>query len=208
MDWNETIQKHFPRGEFIADPVKEKTMSQYTLLDKCNPHVVFADGTEFVSTRSVWLTANIRPDSKERFTVELLAPQRADDGSEIKGSSIGVIRSHSCDDFRDAVAVFDTYVQDERRRLTVDSGRSIEDDLLVSIVYMEAWLVTHGYRIVSRTQFSAFEQDVPKGLIERSIAHKGDWVIYDPDDNDQGWLLIGDDRRALIRESFNHMTED
>lgn len=58
----------------------------------------------------------------------------------------------------------------------------------------------HGYKVVERAAFEA-TKELPAGLRERAARYEGDWVVYDPEDDCDGWLLVGDDPDALAKET-------
>jgi len=60
-------------------------------------------------------------------------------------------------------------------------------------------LESYDYKLVTRAEFET-ACDVPKGLRERAAALSGEFVIYDPLDDDEGYLLIGNDAEALAAE--------
>lgn len=64
----------------------------------------------------------------------------------------------------------------------------------------EAYLADHAYRVTPRAEFDV-EEGLPDGLRERAKAFRGSWVVWDPWDDADGLLLIGDDRAALIKEA-------
>ncbi len=63
----------------------------------------------------------------------------------------------------------------------------------------KAILESYDFKLVPRAQFDA-ATDVPYGLRERASAIPGSWVLYDPLDDAEGFLLVGDDPAALARE--------
>jgi len=72
----------------------------------------------------------------------------------------------------------------------------------------EECLTRSGYKLVTRAEFDA-ATDVPAGIrqVAAAVAQKwgGAFVVYDPSDDDTGWLLVGDDRAALARETVEHL---
>lgn len=69
---------------------------------------------------------------------------------------------------------------------------------------MEQRVIAAGYRISTREEFIS-SRELPPGLIGRAIllgvthlAH----VVWDPNSDEDGWMIWGDDREALIRETF------
>lgn len=67
-------------------------------------------------------------------------------------------------------------------------------------------LEAHGYKLVTRAAFDS-AADVPDGLREyrkEQLALKGAWIVYDPSDDEEGWLLVGDDAEALARETVEY----
>jgi hypothetical protein len=73
----------------------------------------------------------------------------------------------------------------------------------------ERVLTSQGYRIVSVAEFNK-ATDVPEGKtreVVRQLVKRfgGDTVVYEPGGDDRyGWLLIGDDRAALARETVDY----
>lgn len=63
-----------------------------------------------------------------------------------------------------------------------------------------AILEWHGYKLVERAAFEA-TRELPPGLLERAALTTGAWVVYDPEDDATGWLLIGDDPEKLAKET-------
>lgn len=71
----------------------------------------------------------------------------------------------------------------------------------------EETLKTNGYKLVTLAEFNA-ATDVPDGTRERValIVKKwgGDFVVYDPNDDCEGWLLVSKDRAALAKETVEY----
>jgi hypothetical protein len=73
-----------------------------------------------------------------------------------------------------------------------------------------AYIEQHGYRISSRYDFlssttnliadSCVDEDGEEflALKDRARQFDGEWIIYDPEDNSEGWLLVGNDLAYLI----------
>lgn len=59
---------------------------------------------------------------------------------------------------------------------------------------------SRGYRLVAWSDFVA-ATDRPQGLLERAENHKARFVVYDPSDDEDGWLLVGDDPDELALET-------
>jgi hypothetical protein len=77
-------------------------------------------------------------------------------------------------------------------------------------------LADNCYNLVTRDEFDA-ATDVPEGVRGRvqriladpkSEAGAGAFVVYDPYDDDDGWLLVGDDKVALAQETFDHRIDE
>lgn len=64
------------------------------------------------------------------------------------------------------------------------------------------WLQERGYKLATRSEFEA-AGDLPDGLLKRAQKIAGIWVVYDPHDDDDGFLLIGDNREALVLEAWS-----
>lgn len=75
-----------------------------------------------------------------------------------------------------------------------------------------------GYQLVSRECFEALTpEDMNSGVDEakallglkaRVAAIPGAYVLYDPNDDGEGWLLVGDSKEALATETLNHFDID
>lgn len=74
-----------------------------------------------------------------------------------------------------------------------------------------------GYKLVTREEFLA-ATDRPGGLLERAKGINPDHdqkadltvhthVVYDPDDDYEGWMLWGNDPEALDRETMDMIGE-
>lgn len=64
----------------------------------------------------------------------------------------------------------------------------------------KAFIESYGYKLVTRAEFEA-ATDRPQGLLERANQYPGAFVVYDPNDDYEGWMLIGDDAEKLAQES-------
>ena len=62
-------------------------------------------------------------------------------------------------------------------------------------------LEEHGYRFDHANTFWVEAPEVLRSRIKRST-RKGPWYIWDPQDDENGWLLIGHNRLKLIRETL------
>jgi len=80
---------------------------------------------------------------------------------------------------------------------------------------------TFGFRIADRATFMAGPDIRPYGdedatanarqsdlLVERAAAIDGAYVLYDPDDDADGFMLIGDDPHELDRKAMEHLTDE
>ena len=68
----------------------------------------------------------------------------------------------------------------------------------------EEHMASYGFKLVTRAEFDA-ATDVPAGTTREVVRRLGGaFVVYDPADDDQGWLLVGDDRAALARETVEY----
>lgn len=65
-------------------------------------------------------------------------------------------------------------------------------------------LERYGYKLVDRPMFEA-ATDLPTGLLERAASTPGAYVVYDPDDNDEGFMLIRDNKDQLAKEAWEHL---
>lgn len=61
-------------------------------------------------------------------------------------------------------------------------------------------LESYDFRLVTRAAFDKAE-DVPHGLRERVALLPGAFVVYDPLDDDEGFLLVSDDVNAIAAET-------
>ena len=57
------------------------------------------------------------------------------------------------------------------------------------------------YKLVTQAEFSVAD-DVPEGIRERASTQNGAYVVYDPEDDEEDWLLVGDDATALAQETY------
>lgn len=71
----------------------------------------------------------------------------------------------------------------------------------------EQILSSYGYKLVTVAEFNA-APDVPDGLRVRVAENLRRWpgkfVVYDPNDDCEGFLLVGPDRDALAKETVQH----
>lgn len=61
---------------------------------------------------------------------------------------------------------------------------------------------SYGFRITTWAEFEA-ATDRPEGLLERALQFKDAHVLWDPDDGDEGFMLVGSDRQDLAERWFN-----
>lgn len=47
-------------------------------------------------------------------------------------------------------------------------------------------------------------QDDVRGLLERAAELEGGWIVWDPEGDDQGFLLVGDDPFELVKQAVDH----
>lgn len=59
-----------------------------------------------------------------------------------------------------------------------------------------------GYRIDKRPDF---EQVANPKLVERAAAYPGTAVVWDPDDDHEGFMIVGNDFETLAREAVDHL---
>jgi len=62
----------------------------------------------------------------------------------------------------------------------------------------------NGYRLDPR---ATFERSVSPALLERAAPHKGNFVLWDPESGDDGFLLVGDDPAEMEREFVEYFGE-
>jgi len=75
-----------------------------------------------------------------------------------------------------------------------------------------------GYRLVSRDCFNALTpEDMNSGVDEAKVLSNlkarvavipGAYVLYDPSDDGNGWLLVGDRKEDLAAETVDHFDID
>ena len=65
-------------------------------------------------------------------------------------------------------------------------------------------IAAYGYKLVPWDAFIN-ATDRPEGLLERATAFKAKFVLYDPEDDVDGLLLVGDDPRELLSEARMHI---
>ena len=63
----------------------------------------------------------------------------------------------------------------------------------------EKWLWDHGYVIMSWSTLC--------GLHERALAYPGKYIVLDPNDNEEGFMLRMDDMDKLIHEAWCHLSD-
>ncbi|MGE0576124.1 MAG: hypothetical protein AB7F22_07680 [Reyranella sp.] len=59
----------------------------------------------------------------------------------------------------------------------------------------------NGYRLDRRDTFAA-AASLP--LVHRAEAYPGEWVLWDPNDDEDGYMIVGDDPEELGREFISH----
>jgi len=62
----------------------------------------------------------------------------------------------------------------------------------------------NGYRLDKRP---VFEQEAQPLLVERAKEYDGEFVLWDPNDDEQGYLIVGSDQDELAFEFINHFGE-
>jgi hypothetical protein len=65
-------------------------------------------------------------------------------------------------------------------------------------------LKSYGYAVSTRTEAEASGR-MPAGLKERMAGHPGTHIVFDPQDDDQGFCVVGDDPQALAAEAVEHL---
>ena len=75
------------------------------------------------------------------------------------------------------------------------------------------WLADNGYKIVTRREFE-LAADRPLGLFNRfesphwsKALPVGAFVLYDPEDDEDGFMLTNDNVEALAIEAFKHLLD-
>jgi hypothetical protein len=73
----------------------------------------------------------------------------------------------------------------------------------------KALLASYGYELLSRDQFLSKRGEPYEGLICRSVDnclthHR--FVIVDPENDDQGFMIWGDDESILLTEAIDAMS--
>lgn len=60
----------------------------------------------------------------------------------------------------------------------------------------------YSHRNAARTDFFlSMPSEEAEELSDRLSSLKGEWVIWDPEDNGQGWMLVGDKIEDLVSET-------
>ena len=66
------------------------------------------------------------------------------------------------------------------------------------------FLRSYDYDVAPRDVFMR-TTGLPAGLQERASKYPGLWVVFDPNDDSDGFLLVGHDRAALVKEAYEHI---
>lgn len=72
-------------------------------------------------------------------------------------------------------------------------------------------MLSYGYKLVTWHEFLT-NADVPNGLLDRALKltdvdqERRQYVVYDPEDDDEGWMLIGE-RDEIVRESVKDLID-
>lgn len=74
---------------------------------------------------------------------------------------------------------------------------------------IEAWFTYNGAldhrdHFEASVRFAWIEAEAVQ-LIARAAEHQGQWVLWDPEANPDGFMLVGDDPYALAREAVDHL---
>ena len=77
----------------------------------------------------------------------------------------------------------------------------------------EELLNSYGYRLLSYDKYMLYlfnhnDKVINQALkqrINRFINHPVKWVIYDPNDDDEGFLLMGNNKKELIQEAVVYL---
>lgn len=64
------------------------------------------------------------------------------------------------------------------------------------------WLLDHGFVVAARNP--ALLGVIQPGLEQRARDTDAAYMIFDPSDDSQGYLLLGDDLPAMLREARTH----
>ena len=65
-------------------------------------------------------------------------------------------------------------------------------------------LEAYGYKLVTWAEFEAAD-DRPEGLMERASEFKAPFIVYDPGDDWDGWMLCGRSAEWLATETCRHI---
>jgi hypothetical protein len=63
---------------------------------------------------------------------------------------------------------------------------------------------SYDYRISTRFDFQR-AIDAPYGLVARAANLQGSYVLWDPNDNEEGFMLVGDDPEVLAKEAIEQL---
>lgn len=66
------------------------------------------------------------------------------------------------------------------------------------------FIQAYDFKLLPRAEFEA-ATDGPSGLLERAKEYSGAFVVYDPLADDEGFMIIGDDKAALAKEAYEHI---
>ncbi|MER8983937.1 hypothetical protein [Mesorhizobium sp. M0843] len=62
-------------------------------------------------------------------------------------------------------------------------------------------ITNNGYRLDAR---AVFERQASTALVTRAKAYEGIFVLWDPNDDDDGYLIVGDSSIELEKEFTTH----
>lgn len=71
----------------------------------------------------------------------------------------------------------------------------------------ETWLDEHGF-LYGRRDCSILRTRMPEGLLARMSRWKGDFIVFDPSDDVDGFCIVGKDLPKLQQEAFEHLYEE
>lgn len=83
-----------------------------------------------------------------------------------------------------------------------------QEKILSSLQNMQAALESYGYKLVTWGQFKV-AKDRPDGLLKRALDNSKEedrkFAIYDPENDDEGWMLIGANAEDIARETVEDL---
>lgn len=67
------------------------------------------------------------------------------------------------------------------------------------------WLLDHGYRVCSLDDF--VDSCTIPGLVERAMEYVGKYVVYDPNNDAKGFLLVGTEPNQLCVMAWERLAD-